>query len=64
MHFPVSYKNHIIICSDKNIYAKKAEIVLRNEGINKIYILKGGIHSWTNAGFPLIKTKIKKLINK
>jgi rhodanese-related sulfurtransferase len=54
-------KNCIIICSDNNQNADKAMKVLKKEGMEQIYILKGGINAWQNAGFPLEK---KKILNK
>jgi rhodanese-related sulfurtransferase len=57
-------KNYIIICSDKNNDAKKAITKLKKQGIEKIFVLKEGINAWKNAGFPLIKNKNKKFLNK
>merc|ERR1712039_465915 len=51
-------KNNIIICSNYNSNVKLATNLLKKEGLKKIFILKGGIRSWENAGFPLLK-KIK-----
>jgi rhodanese-related sulfurtransferase len=56
--------NCIIICSNNEKNSKESMIILKKEGIKKIYILKGGIQSWTNAGFPVIKKKKKNILNK
>jgi len=34
--------------------------LLKKTGFIKVYILKGGIQSWKNAGFPLMTT-VKKI---
>ena len=56
-------KNNIIICSDGTDNLRKAFSILKEKDIEKLYIFKGGIQSWQNAGFPLVRTK-KQLLNK
>merc|ERR1712039_983429 len=55
-------KNHIIICSNDNKIAKIAILKLRNEKAESVYILKGGIKSWKNAGFPIVKKKLEFIL--
>jgi len=53
-------RNCVIICSDNNKEAKKVISLLKEKGLQEIYILKGGLETWKNAGFHLNK----KIINK
>jgi len=54
----------IIICSDSNKNAEVATYELKKQGISNTFILKGGIDSWLNAGFPLVKKKINYIPKK
>lgn len=53
-------KNIIILCSDVKKNTSKMTEILKKHGFKKVYVLKGGIQSWKNAGFPLITT-VKKI---
>ena len=52
-------KNNVVICSNLDYNTKTALNILKKAGLKKVFILKGGIQSWENAGFPLTKKNNK-----
>lgn len=48
-------KQGIILCCDNGTVSAKEARKIMNEGLEKIYCLKGGILAWQNANLPLTK---------